>query len=107
CAMTNHRPHADVSDVDAEAVVSDLPLFWSCFLSSCQANQKIYAYDLLLVEREGWLANGNYTNGTPHWAAKSHLYSPSKRKSKNHLGLSLVCDLGSNSPHRYTHGRPQ
>ena len=63
--MTNHRPHAEVSDVDAEVVVSDMPLFWSCFLSSCQANQKICAYGLLLVEREGWLANDNYTNGTP------------------------------------------
>jgi hypothetical protein len=71
--MKNHRPHADVSAVAVEAVVSALSLFWSCFLSSCQANQKIYAYDLLLVEREGWLANGNYTNGTPHWAAESHL----------------------------------
>ena len=54
--MTIHRPHADVGDVADEAVVSVLPPFWSCFLSSCQANQKIYAYDLLLVEREGWLA---------------------------------------------------
>ena len=58
-----------MSAVAAEAVVSVLPTFWSCSLSSCQANQKIYAYDLLLVEQEGWLANGNYTNGTPHWAA--------------------------------------
>ena len=71
--MTNHRPHADMSDVAAEVVVSALPPFWSCFLSSCQANQKIYAYDLLLVEREGWLVNGNYTNETLHWAAESHL----------------------------------
>ena len=61
--MTNHRPHADMSDVAAEAVVSVLPTFWSCSLSSCQANQKIYAYDLLRVEQEGWLANDNYTNG--------------------------------------------
>ena len=73
CAMTNHRPLADVSDVAAEVVVSVLLLFWSCSLSSCQANQKIYAYGLLLVEREGWLVNGNYTNRTPHWAAESHL----------------------------------
>ena len=86
--MTNHWPHAEVSDVAVEAVVSVLPPFWSCFLSSCQANQKIYAYDPLLVEREGWLANGNYTNGTLHWVAESHLYSPSKRKSKSHSGLS-------------------
>jgi hypothetical protein len=39
-----------MSDVAAEVVVSALPPFWSCFLSSCQANQKIYAYDPLLVE---------------------------------------------------------
>jgi hypothetical protein len=67
--MTHHRPHADVSAVAAEAVVSVLLPFWSYFLSSCQVNQKIYAYELHLVEREGWLANGNYTNGTPHWEA--------------------------------------
>ena len=72
-AMTNHWPHVDVSAVAAEAVVSVLLLFLSCFLSSCQVNQKIYAYELLLMEQEGWLTNGNYTNGTPHWAAKSHL----------------------------------
>ena len=48
--MTNHRPHADMSDVAAEAVVSALPPFWSYFLSSYQANQKICAYDPLLVE---------------------------------------------------------
>ena len=71
--MTNHWPNADVSVVAAEAVVSILLPFWFCFLSSYQVNQKIYAYELLLVEREGWLANGNYTNGTPHWAAESHL----------------------------------
>ena len=71
--MMNHQPHADVSAVAAEMVVSVLLPFWSCFLSSCQANQKIYAYELLLVEREGWLANGNYKNETPHWAAESHL----------------------------------
>jgi hypothetical protein len=41
CVMTNHRPHADMSDVAAEVVVSALPPFWSCFLSSCQADQKI------------------------------------------------------------------
>jgi hypothetical protein len=72
-AMTNHRPHADASAVVAETVVSVLLPFWSYFLSSCQANQKIYAYEPLLVEREGWLANDNYTNGTLHWAAESHL----------------------------------
>ena len=74
--MKTHQPNGDVSDEAAEAVVSALPPFWSCFLSYCQANKKIYAYDPLLVEREGWLANGNYTNGTPHWVAKSHLYGP-------------------------------
>jgi len=73
CAMTNHLPHIDMSVVAAEAVVLVLLPFWFCSLSSCQVNQKIYAYDLLLVEREGWLANGNYTNGIPHWAAESHL----------------------------------
>ena len=31
--MMNHRPHADVSDVAVEVVVSVLPPFWSCFLS--------------------------------------------------------------------------
>ena len=71
--MTNHRPHADVSVVAAEVVVLVLLPFWACFLSFCQANQKIYAYEPLLMEREGWLANGNYTNGTPRWAAESHL----------------------------------
>ena len=71
--MTNHQPHADVSDVAAVVMVSVLPPFWSCFLSSCQADQKIYANDLLVGEREGWLANGNYTNETLHWAAESDL----------------------------------
>ena len=73
CAMTNHWPNADVSVVAAEAVVSVLLPFWSCFLSSCQANQKIYAYEPLLVEWDGWLVNVNYTYGTPHWAVESHL----------------------------------
>jgi hypothetical protein len=73
CAMTNHRPHVDVSAVADEVMVSVLLLFWSCYLSFCQVNQKIYAYELHLVEREGWLANGNYTNRIPHWAAESHL----------------------------------
>ena len=72
-AMMNHRPHVDMSAMAAEVVVSVLLPFWSCSLSSCQENQKFYAYDLLPMEREGWLANGNYTNGTPHWAAESHL----------------------------------
>ena len=71
--MTNHRPHADVNNVAAEVVVSALPPFWSYFLSFCQANQKIYAYDLLLMEQEGWLVNGNYTNETPHWVVESDL----------------------------------
>ena len=60
--------------------------------------QKWYAYSPLLAEREGWLANDNYTNGTPHWVAKSHLYSQRRRKSESHPGLSWVCDLESNRP---------
>ena len=32
CAMTNHWPRADVSDVGAEVVVSVLLPFWVCFL---------------------------------------------------------------------------
>jgi hypothetical protein len=63
----NHLPHADMSTVAAEAVVSVLLPFWPYFLSSCQANQKSYAYGPLVMEREGWLANDNYTNGIPHW----------------------------------------
>ena len=50
CAMMNDWPHADVSVVAAELVVSVLLPFWPCFLSFCQPNQKIYAYELLLVE---------------------------------------------------------
>ena len=51
-ALCHDEPlaHANMSDLAAEAVVSALPPFWSYFLSSCQANQKIYASDLLLVE---------------------------------------------------------
>ena len=75
CAMMKHLPHGDMRFKYAEAVLVFLP-FWSYSLSSCQVNQKHYAYGPLLVEREGWLSNGNYTNGSPHWAAKSHLYSP-------------------------------
>ena len=55
--MTNHPPHGGMRSEYAEAVLAFLP-FWSCSLSSCQVNQKHYAYGPLLIEREAWLANG-------------------------------------------------
>ena len=42
---------------------------------------------LLLVEQEGWLANGSYTNDILHLAMGFHLHNQVKRKSRSHPGL--------------------
>ena len=47
-------------------------------------DQKHYAGGSPLVEQEGWLANGSYTNDTPRLATGFHLHNQAKRKSRSH-----------------------
>jgi len=82
CAMMNHQPHGDMKVEAVEVVVMAKLPFWFCSSSSCQVNQKYYASNPPLLEREGRLVIGNYTSGIPHLAMESHLLSQGRRKIK-------------------------
>ena len=58
------------------------------FELGCYKDQKHYACGSPLVEQEGWLANGSYTNDISRLAMGSHLHNRVKRKSRSHPGLS-------------------
>jgi hypothetical protein len=74
----------------AEAVMSFLP-FWSCSVSSYQVNQKHYAYGPLPVEREGWLANDNYTNMEFHIGQRNLICIAYEEENQRVILVSLEC----------------